>query len=119
MRFLLDEDLPQKVAVIARRMGLDVLSVHEIDREGIADDVQLRFATSERRIFVSRNRDDFIELNKWFFARGELHLTVLIVPAGLPNRRPESIAHALRQWADRHVDEPEEATLYRVNFLSS
>jgi hypothetical protein len=64
MRFLLDEDLPPKVAVIARSLGLDVVSVHEIGRTGLSDEAQLRFAASETRILVTRNRDDFIALTR-------------------------------------------------------
>ena len=60
MRFLLDEDLPPKAAGIARNLGLDAASVHETSRRGYADDEQLRFAAGESRIFVTRNRDDFL-----------------------------------------------------------
>jgi len=34
MRFLLDEDLNPATAVIGRGLGLDVISVHDIDRRG-------------------------------------------------------------------------------------
>jgi hypothetical protein len=37
------------VAEIGRALGLDVVSVHEIDRRGFADQEQLRFAICERR----------------------------------------------------------------------
>ncbi|MBA3636422.1 MAG: DUF5615 family PIN-like protein, partial [Rubrobacteraceae bacterium] len=36
MRFLLDEDLPPRAAEVARGLGLDVLSLHELGRRGIA-----------------------------------------------------------------------------------
>lgn len=58
MRFLLDEDLGPAIAEIARGLGLDVLSIHEIDRRGLPDEEQLRFAASQGRIFLTRNRDD-------------------------------------------------------------
>jgi len=34
MRYLIDEDLSTTIARIARRIGVDALSVHEINREG-------------------------------------------------------------------------------------
>ena len=47
------------------------------------------------RIFVTRNRDDFIRLTLERFRTGEAHAGVLIVPRSLPNDQPERIAHAL------------------------
>jgi len=104
MRFLLDEDLNPAVAEIARGLGLDVLSVHEIDRRGFQDEDQLRFSTAERRIFLTRNRDDFLQLSLSFFQTGEPHTGILIVPRSLPNHLPERIAHALRRWQERRGD---------------
>jgi predicted nuclease of predicted toxin-antitoxin system len=98
MRFLLDEDVNPGTAEIARGLGLDVLSVHEINRREIGDEEQLRFATSQHRIFVTRNRDDFLHINLVFFQVGESHAGLLIVPRSLPNKRPERIAHALKRW---------------------
>lgn len=104
MRFLLDEDVHPAVAEIARGLGLDVVSIHEIDRRGFPDEQQLRFSTSQGRIFVTRNRDDFLRLTVVFFQAGELHEGVLIVPRSLPNKRPERIAHALKRWQERGGD---------------
>jgi len=101
VRFLTDEDLNPAVARIGRGLGLDVVSVHEIERRGFADAEQLRFATAERRILVTRNRDDFIRLTIVRFQTGEIHHGILIVPHSLPNHRPARIAHALKSWADR------------------
>jgi hypothetical protein len=47
-RFLLDEDLNPATAEIGRGLGLDVVSVHEIDRRGFSDEEQLRFAIAQR-----------------------------------------------------------------------
>ena len=44
MRFLLDEDLPPLAAEVARGLGLDAVSVHELGRRGNMDRDQLRFA---------------------------------------------------------------------------
>lgn len=104
MRFLTDEDLNPAVARIGRGLGLDVVSVHEIDRRGFADEEQLRFAAAERRVLVTRNRDDFIRLTLVCFQTGESYRGILIVPYSLPNHRPARIAHALKKWADRGGD---------------
>lgn len=95
MRFLLDEDVNPETAEVARGLGLDTISVHEIDRRGLSDDEQLRSAARDARIFVTRNRDDFVRLTIERFRTGEAHAGVLVVPRSLPNDRPERIAHAL------------------------
>src|ERR1700730_8901408 len=98
MLFLLDEDLNPAVAEIGRGLGLEVVSVHEIDRRGFADEQQLRFAMGEGRVFVTRNRDDFLRLTIALFLAGEVHAGILIVPQSLPNHLPDRIAHALARW---------------------
>lgn len=117
LRFLLDEDLPTTAARISREPGLDAISIHEINREGISDDEQLRFAVREAPMFVTRNRRDFLRLTLEFYAAGEVHNGVLVVPRALPGDRPESIAHALKRWADINGDAPEESRLYMVAVL--
>ena len=57
------------------------------------------------RVFITRNRDDFIRLTVLFFRTGESQSSgILIVPRSLPNHLPERIAHALRRWQERPVD---------------
>ncbi len=104
MRFLLDEDVNPAVAEIARGLGMEVVSVHAIDRLGLPDEEQLRFSASENRIIITRNRDDFIRLGLMFFQTGEHYEGVLIVPRSLPNNRPDRIAHALRRWQEQPGD---------------
>jgi len=64
-RFLLDEDLPPAVAAGARRLGLDVVSVHEIGRAGqaISDEDQRSFAFEQGRAIVTFNRADYQALD--------------------------------------------------------
>lgn len=104
MRFLTDEDVNPAVARICRGLGLDVVSVHEIGRRVLSDQEQLRFAVGERRVLITRNRDDFIRLTRIFFQTAEPHLGLLVVPHTLPNDRPARIAHALRRWTERAGD---------------
>jgi predicted nuclease of predicted toxin-antitoxin system len=117
MRFLLDEDLSPKVAEVARGLGLDVVSVHEIGRRGLSDDDQLRFACEQGHLFVTRNRDDFRELVVTWFQAGAGNPGVLIVPYSLPNKHPERIAYALKQWAEHRQEHGFEA-FEGIDYLS-
>lgn len=114
MRFLLDEDLNPAIAAVGRGIGLDVVSVHEIDRRGLDDREQLAFAARERRIFVTRNRDDFIKLTVSFYQAGDPHPGIIIVPYTLPNKEPERVAHALDKW---HRQQSAEGLEYGIVFL--
>jgi predicted nuclease of predicted toxin-antitoxin system len=115
LRFLLDEDLPPRAAEIARGLGLDVISVHELGRQGISDRDQLRFASEDERIFLTRNHRDYIELTVEFYRAGEAHSGVLLVRRNLPNDRPARVAHAMKRWADARADTL--ATFDGVDFL--
>lgn len=100
LRFLLDADLRPTIATVARGLGLDIASAHELKFGDLPDDEVLRWAARERRVTVTRNRDDFAEWTTTFFQRGEAHSGVLIVPTLLSIQRPERVAHALRRWAN-------------------
>lgn len=119
MRYLLDEDVNPSVADAARALELDVVSVHEIARRGeeYTDETQLRFAASERRVMVTRNRDDYIRLALEFFQAGEPHFGVLIIVYTLPNKHPGRIARALKRWHDGRAPaaDPEP---YVIDFLT-
>ena len=115
MRFLLDEDLPPRAAEISRGLGLDAVSVHELGRQGFSDRDQLRFASVEERIFLTRNHRDFIELTVEFYRAGEAYTGVLLVRRHLPNDRPARISHSLKRWADVRADLP--APFDGVDFL--
>lgn len=70
IRFFFDEHIAKAVARGLRRRGVDVLTVHEAGRSGIADDEQLRFATVEKRVVVTHD-EDFLTLAAYFTQRGE------------------------------------------------
>ena len=98
MRFLLDEDLSPRVAQVARGLGLDVASVHELGRRGLSDYEQLTRAAVDGRVFVTRNRDDFIHWTREFYRALLPHAGVLIVSRRIPPDKPERTAHALSRW---------------------
>jgi hypothetical protein len=119
MRFLLDEDVNPAVAKIGHGLGLEVVSVHEIQRNGFDDEPQLQYdAAAEHCIFVTRNRDDFSKLTADFFHAGHAHAGVLIVPHGLPNNQPARLAHALHRWHERHEGN-DESFQYTIDFLTT
>lgn len=117
LRFLLDEDVNPTAAEVARGLGLDAVSVHEIERRGLSDGEQLQWAAREARTLVTRNRDDFILLTVERFRTGEAHPGILIVPRSLPNDQPERIAHALAGWVTAAAGI--ETLAYIIDFLRS
>lgn len=117
MKYLLDEDPPPKAAQVARGLGMDAVSIHELDRRGMPDDAQLRFAAREGRVFVTRNRDDFQILTFEFFRAGEAHSGVLIVGRQLPGNEPERMAHALERWNESREENPETFGACVIDFL--
>jgi len=120
-RFLLDADISPVVARIARAKGLDVVSVHERGEAGLRDDEQLRRAAAEGRIFVTRNRNDFIRWTIEFAHKLEPHAGVLIVPRSIAAVRPDPLARALVQWskfASSRFDARSAAPSYMLDYLS-
>ena len=113
-RFLLDENLSDEVARIARAQGLDIISSHECGRDGLADEEQLRLASEEGRCVVTRNRDDFLALTVRFFENQAPHAGVLVVPPSLPDRDAAAIARALVAYAQTH---PEGVASYSFDYL--
>jgi predicted nuclease of predicted toxin-antitoxin system len=116
MRFYLDEDLSDRVAVIARSLGLDVLSSHECGRDGLDDEAQLQAAAEDGRCLVTRNRVDFVAWTVRFFERESPHSGVLLIPGSLPPDQFAAIAHALVEYERQH---PEGLPPYTVDFLRS
>jgi predicted nuclease of predicted toxin-antitoxin system len=116
VRFYLDEDLPTRVAALARAQGLDVVSSHECGRDRMTDDQQLRLAGQEGRCLVTRNARDFVPLTRDFAERQWPHAGLLIVTRSLPNHAFASIARALVAF-DR--GRGEDLPAYAVLFLSA
>jgi predicted nuclease of predicted toxin-antitoxin system len=116
VKYVLDEDVNPRTAEIARGLGLDVVSVHEIGRRTLSDGEQLELAAQEGRILVTRNRDEFIEATLNFFRTGQPHAGVLIIAHTLPNSDPERMAHALAGWHAERADH-EKLAPYTIDFL--
>jgi hypothetical protein len=57
IRFFFDQHIPFAVANRLRQRGVDVLTAQEARRCGLPDTDQLRFATVQRRVMVTFDRD--------------------------------------------------------------
>lgn len=115
MRFLLDGDVSPRVAEVCRGRGMDVGSVHRLDRLGLDDAAQLRYAAGENLVFVTRSRDDFRELTVRSFEAREPHAGVLIVPWSIPNHPPARLASALEAYEDSFPGD--RLAPYTIDFL--
>jgi len=104
MRFYLDEDLSQVIAIVARRLGLDVTSAQELGRRGIGDAAQLQYAAEQGRCLVTRDCGDFRRITDNFIERRLLHSGVLCVPKSLPTNQFRQVAEAIVQYDPDHPD---------------
>lgn len=64
-RLLADENFPFPVVLQLRRLGHDVLTMHEagLANQCMADDAVLLFASSENRAVLTLNRKHFVRLH--------------------------------------------------------
>jgi predicted nuclease of predicted toxin-antitoxin system len=117
MRLFLDEDLSDVVAQIARNLGLDACSVHEVDRRGLSDDEQFEYAADHEMVMVTRNRDDYLALNAQHQEAGTPNNGLLIVTRALPADQHARIAHTLQRWVETKEEAPESFGSYVVAYL--
>jgi len=78
-RYLLDEDMSQRVAEGLRARGVVAISVHEIGRgnQRVPDGEQLEYAAEQGRVFVTYNRGDFQALDGLWRRQGRQHPGIL------------------------------------------
>ncbi len=100
-RLLLDADISPEVARVARALGVDAISVCDCGRSELRDEEHLRLAAADGRIFVTRNRNDFLRWTAEFARMGEAHCGVLIASRSIAAIRPEPLAYALLRWTER------------------
>ncbi len=87
LRFLLDEDLSDRVATGLEHRGVDAISIHTIRRGGFTDEEQLAFAVAEGRTLVTYNRGDFQDLDSQWRLEGREHAGILwCIERSLPRR---------------------------------
>ncbi len=115
MKFYLDEDLSGRIAEIARRMGVDIVTAHECGNHGSDDDLHLLVAARANRCLVTRNRDHFVALSVRFFQEDLPHAGVLVVPYTMPADHFSLVAAAIAQY-DR--DHPDGISPYGFDYVS-
>jgi hypothetical protein len=115
MKFYLDENMSPKMADIARRLGIDAVSAHDVNMTGTTDEEQLDFAARQGRRLVTFNRDDFIELSRMYLDAGRAHSGVIIVPYTFRGDEFKQTAKALVAFASHN---PKGLPPYTVAFLS-
>ena len=60
MKFYLDEDVHEDIAMALRLRGYDIRTTKEAGNKGLTDIEQLKYAASEDRIIISFNASDFL-----------------------------------------------------------
>ncbi len=115
MKYYLDEDLSSKISKIIKKQGIDCISSHKTKMNQTSDFEQLTFAAKEGRCFVTKNRNDFIQLTIRFFNQDLPHHGVLIIPTSIPGDKFSLIAKRLIKYAVKH---PAGMQPYTIDFLS-
>jgi hypothetical protein len=115
VRYLLDENLPHRLAQALRERGYDVQHVREVGRAGLSDEQQLAYAAEEERIFVSRDYDDLPGLARLFHAENRPHAGGLLVPRSMANGDIGGIAASITRFETEHPEpmEPYETVWLR------
>lgn len=102
MRFYLDEDLSPRVAEALRGRGFDAVSAHETGQARASDHEQLKFASSQRRCLVTKNREDFVRLSHAATENDEPHAGIIICPPSVTGAEIGFIAQQLIGIAHRY-----------------
>ena len=75
---MLDEDVRPLLGQVLRQRGFDVIHVLDVDRTGLSDEAQLRFAVSENRAILTHNIKDFVRLDRQWRDKKMTHSGVLM-----------------------------------------
>ncbi len=106
LRYLLDEDMSDRVAIGLRARDVDAISVHEIDRANrkLPDEEQLAFAAEQGRVIVTYNRADYQALDAAWRIEGKQHAGILwCSERTLPRRAIGDLIRALAAMAQEHA----------------
>jgi len=78
IKLYIDEDLTNKLALVLRSRGYDVISSHEVNMTGKKDDEQLDYSTSRGRVILTRNTRHFVQLQRKYYDTGKQHSGILV-----------------------------------------
>lgn len=104
IQFYLDEMESLAVARLLRRVDINIVSSHEIGRDGITDDEVLRVAARERRCVVTRNYGHFVNETNDARQRGDPHFGVALIPESLRNDNFAGLADAILRLSELYPD---------------
>lgn len=102
MTLYLDEDLSPRVVDLLRRRGLDAVGAREAGNAGRSDLEQLRHASAEGRVLVTRNVDDFVRIMRDAINRQESHAGMILVPASFRGDEFLALAEAIAACVAAH-----------------
>jgi predicted nuclease of predicted toxin-antitoxin system len=105
LTFLLDEDISYRVAEGLRRLGIDAISVHDVNRANrqVSDAEQLEYAAQQGRVLVTYNRVDYQVLDAIWRAQGSTHAGILwCAERSIPRRAIGDLIRSLAQAAGQH-----------------
>ncbi len=106
-RFLLDEMISPRVALEARRAGLDILAVAGSGRAGQEDRAVFRAAIGERRVLVTYNVADFMRIFGDLLKEGiDVPGVVFVSRKGFPTSDPGALLKGLLRLS-RRIEEGE------------
>ena len=114
IKLYLDEDLSPVIAEMLRKDDIDAVSAHDAGMLQASDQEQLKYAVSQKRCMVTRNRNDFIRLTVQFFNEHRRHHGLLIIPYSYPGDQFRVIARAIKSYARTHG---EGMSPYQIDFL--
>lgn len=78
LRLYLDEDVHKRVAAALRMRQFDVVSAHELQRQGLTDEQQIAYASTAGRAIVTYNSSDFARLHVAWLTTGRTHAGIII-----------------------------------------
>ena len=115
MRYFYDEHGSHLVARVGRTSGLDIVSSHEVGRDGVSDREQLIYAASESRCVVTQNQRDFRRLTDEFQRSATVHAGVLLMRSGpITRNHTGAIVAAL---VAHNAQNPDGMPPYMMDFL--
>jgi hypothetical protein len=89
----LDEDsMDQALVAALRARGVDVITATEAGMLGRSDSEQLDYATGQKRVLYTFNREDFYRLHTQYLTEGKYHQGIILAP-----QQRYSIGEQLRQ----------------------
>ena len=104
MKFLVDEDLSEEIALILRAKGVDAVHLRELGLAGSDDLEVLDEAARQKRCVITRNRNDYLTLTEFYFHEGRPHHGVLIITRSYPGNQTSKIVRAIISLSQKQPD---------------